>query len=153
DAGRADSLWPEILSYDFWRLPTSSIWDISWHVADERQRQPSASWSRALLADGKRFRIPALLMLALAGGRGQETGESMLDYLIGSTMVDTNEPDLPRVYSPLRDYYTNRQVRETQPELFYETLTHLTVLRARLREHQAANDAALTLQDIVDFVD
>jgi ATP-dependent exoDNAse (exonuclease V) beta subunit len=40
----------------------------------------------------------------------------------------------------------------TQPELFYETLSHLTVLRARLRDHQATSETALTLQDLIDFV-
>jgi superfamily I DNA/RNA helicase len=51
----ADSLWPEVLSYDFWRLPVRAIWEISWKVADAR-KQPAGepghtmSWSRALLA-------------------------------------------------------------------------------------------------------
>ena len=159
DEAAADNLWPEVLSYDFWKLSTSSIWEMSWRVADERAKakdgEPAGntSWSRVLLADGERFRVPALLFLALANKAGQETGETMLDYLSGSAIVDTNETDLPQVYSPLRDYYTSDEFRVEQPELFYETLSHLTVLRARLRDHQSASESALSLQDLVDFVD
>lgn len=159
DEATTDSLWPEVLSYDFWKLSTSSIWEMSWQVADERQKQAAggepvtASWSRVLVADGKRFRIPALLFLSLANMVEQETGETMLDYLTGSVVLDTNETDLPRIFSPLRDYYTGESMRRDQPELFYETLSHLTVLRAKLREHQNASEAALSLQDLVDFVD
>ncbi len=159
DEAAADNLWPQVLSYDFWKLSTSSIWEMAWQVADERKSanengsQGYVSWSRALLADGKRFRIPALLFLTLANKVAQETGETMLDYLIGSIVIDTNESDLPQIYSPLRDYYTNPDYRRNQPELFYETLSHLTVLRARLREHQQASEAALSLQDLIDFVD
>lgn len=159
DEATADSLWPEVLSYDFWHLSTSSIWEMSWKVTDARQKatlsdEPAnTSWSRVLLEDGKTFRIPALLFLTLANIVGKESGETMLDYLTGSAIVDTNEQDLPRIYSPLRDYYTGETMRLEQPELFYETLSHLTVLRARLREHQNASETALSLQDLIDFVD
>lgn len=159
DEATADSLWPEVLSYDFWQFPTGSIWDISWQVADTRRSAAAKgeashiSWSRALLADDKHFRIPALLFLTLANKVGQETGETMLDYLTGTTKVDTSEADLPQVYSPLRDYYSGDEFRREQPELFYETLSHLTVLRSKLRDHQSASEASLSLQDVVSFVD
>lgn len=157
DDATADSLWPEVLSFDFWHIAISDIWDMSWQVADARQQaiddqHHNGSWSRALLADGTRFRIPALLFLKLATLVGQETCETMLDYLIGTAAVDTNEKDLPQVFSPLRDHYTSEKVREERPELFYETLSHLTVLRAKLRDHQAMSEAALTLQNLIDFV-
>lgn len=158
DDATADSLWPEVLSFDFWHIATSDIWDMSWQIDDarrqamEQQHHSNGSWSRALLTDGTRFRIPALLFLKLATLAAQETCETMLDYLIGTAAVDTNEKDLPQVYSPLRDYYTSEQMREERPELFYETLSHLTVLRAKLREHQATSETALTLQDLIDFV-
>ena len=159
DDAAADSLWPEVLSYDFWRLPTSSIWDIAWQVGDKRRLAAAhddtvyISWSRVLAADGKHFRVPALLFLTLANMTEQETGEAMLDYLTGTAKVPTNEIDFPQVYSPLKDYYTSDEFRVEQPELFYETLSHLAVLRARLREHQNTSERGLSLQDIVDFVD
>ena len=153
DQAGADALWPEVLSYDFWRIPISAIWETAWIVADGQRAGSNISWSRALLADGKRFRTPALLFLSLAGRVEHETCETMLDYLIGSSAVDTNEADLPKVASPLRDYYTSDEMRTTQPEVFYEMLSHLTVLRARLREYQAPQEQPLTLPDLVNFVD
>jgi DNA helicase-2/ATP-dependent DNA helicase PcrA len=154
EEAKADHLWPEVLSYDFWHIPISRIWEMSWQVAAERHaKKEHISWSQALLADGTTFRIPALLFLALAAKTGQETCETILDYLIGTNAIDTNETDLPRVYSPLREYYTSGAMRAEQPELFYETLSHLAVLRSRLRDHQDMNDVALTLQNLVDFID
>lgn len=157
DETAANHLWPTVLSYEFWRLSVSSIWEMSWQVADMHRNAdgdgPTKTWTRALLDDGQRFRVPALLFLTLANKVEQETCETMLDYLIGSAVVDTNEADLPRIYSPLRDYYTSETVRREEPETFYETISHLTVLRARLREHESAGDTALGLKELIDFVD
>ena len=159
DEASADHLWPEILSYEFWKLSVSSIWEISWHIADQRHNQTDSkssktySWSRALLDNRPQFRVPALLFLRLATLVNQETCETMLDYLCGTTAVSTNEADLPQVFSPLRDYYTNAHFRESKPELFYETLSHLTVLRAKLRARQDADENTMTLSDLIDFVD
>ena len=148
DQRRADHLWPEVLSYDFWRLPISRIWEMSWRVTDTH-----ISWGQALLADGKEFRIPALLFLATAAKAEQESCETMLDYLIGSAAIDTHEADVPHVYSPLRECYMGTAMQTEQPELFYETLSHLAVLRARLREHQQTQEDMLHLQDLIAFVD
>lgn len=154
DEAQADHLWPEVLSYDFWRIPISRIWETSWQVIDARRTSDRhASWTRTLLADGTTFRIPALLFLTLAAKAGQETCETMLDYLIGTTAADTHEADLPQVYSPLREYYTSTAIQAEAPELFYETVSHLTVLRARLRDHQQTGDRTLTLQNFIDFID
>jgi DNA helicase-2/ATP-dependent DNA helicase PcrA len=155
----AGYLWPEVLSYDFWNLPISSIWDVSWRVADTYRKLDSTkstkhlSWSQALLESNQQFRLPALLFLKLATMVEQESCETLLDYLSGTIAVTTNETDLPQVYSPLRDYYTNAHFRETQPELFYETLSQLTVLRAKLRAHQVNYEDTMTLSSLIDFVD
>jgi DNA helicase-2/ATP-dependent DNA helicase PcrA len=159
DEATANNLWPEVLSYEFWQHTTGSIWEIAWHVEEERYRAmrngltASPSWSRVLLADNIRFRIPALIFLTLAHKVSHETGEIMLDYLTGTATIDTNEVDLPSVYSPLRDYYTSANMRREHPELFYETVSHLAVLRARLREHQSTHEDTLSLKDLINFVD
>jgi hypothetical protein len=154
DESQADHLWPEVLSYEFWHIPISQIWEMSWRVSSMRRtHEQTASWTRALLADGTTFRIPALLFLSLATKVSQETCETMLDYLTGTSAIDTHETDLPHVYAPLREYYTSGTMQTEKPEIFYETLSHLAVLRAKLRDHQHATDTALTLQDLLDFVD
>jgi DNA helicase-2/ATP-dependent DNA helicase PcrA len=152
--GLANSLWPEVLSFDFWQLPVSELWLLSWKVSDSPRDEP-LSWSRALLQSDKHiFRVPALLFLSLAGKVETETCEQILDYLIGSDIVTTNEQgEHENVRSPLREFYTGEQVQHTNPELFYDTISHLTVLRSKLRDFQATQDGALRLQDLISFVE
>lgn len=154
----ADSLWPEVLSYEFWRLPVSDLWKLSWRVADARRQREDTqgrnlTWTRALLDAGEGFRTPALLFLAIANKADDESCETMLDYLIGTAEIDTNEFHTPKVSSPLRDHYTSDAMRDIKPDIFYETLTRLTELRARLRTHQAMDEGVLYLRDLITFVD
>jgi DNA helicase-2/ATP-dependent DNA helicase PcrA len=147
--GAANSLWPEVLSFDFWQLPTSSIWNISWLTESKDRR---ISWSQALLEDGKTFRHVALLFLTLAHKIKTTSLETMLDYLIGNELVDTNEADLPQAGSPLKDFYLSTENQTKHPELFYETLSNITVLRAKLRAYQDTSEHILKLGDFVEFI-
>jgi DNA helicase-2/ATP-dependent DNA helicase PcrA len=153
DHAQADALWPEVLSFDFWDIPTSKLWQLSWEVTDA-PRDEHSNWSKALLAsDQLYFTQPALLMLALAGKVVTETCEQMLDYLIGTETVTTHEDNEgATVRSPFRAFYTGEVVQRTNPELFYDTISHLTVLRARLRDYAASQPQALTLADLLAFV-
>ena len=139
----ADSLWPEILSYDFWQFPVSSIWRLSWDCAE--QRKP---WSELLLANDT-FRPVALLFLTLAGQVETETLETMLDRLIGTEEVLTHEADIPQVRSKLRSQLLEDDASDA---VLYQTVTELTVLRARLREHGLQQERTLGLIDLLKFV-
>jgi len=137
----ADSLWPEVLSYDFWDFSTADIWNISWKANDGH-----TTWSELLLGDSE-FRHAALLILTLAVKVETEPLEYMLDALIGNSNVETHDRSLPDVRSPLREYYFHSLGEQTM----YETVTQLTVLRTKLREHQASEGGALTLADLIHF--
>ncbi|HSX31481.1 MAG TPA: ATP-dependent DNA helicase [Candidatus Saccharimonadales bacterium] len=137
----ADSYWPEVLSYDFWQFPVSSIWRLSWRATEQRKH-----WSELLLADDQ-FRPVALLFLSLAGQVQTETLEVLLDRLIGTDEVSTGEADLPAVRSSLRP-----ALEASSEATLYRTVTELTVLRARLAEHQQQRGSALTLPDLLEFV-
>ncbi len=139
----ADSLWPEVLSYDFWQFPVSSIWQLSWECAE--QRKP---WAQLLLAS-EQFRPAALLFLTLAAQVETETLETMLDRLIGTEEVATHEADIPTVRSPLRSQLLEDGASEAT---LYQTVTELTVLRARLREHEQQRGSTLFLTDLLAFV-
>ncbi|QQS18236.1 ATP-dependent helicase [Candidatus Saccharibacteria bacterium] len=139
----ANSLWPEVLSYDFWDFSTSDIWRMSWKASDKRK-----TWSELLLGSVE-FKHAAILLLTLAGKVETESVEYMLDALIGTSDVATHDRDLPSVRSPLRDYYFTRQ-GET---VLYETVTQLTVIRSRLREHQTGVGKELRLPDLLEFVE
>lgn len=138
----ADSLWPEVLSYPFWKFSTADIWEASWQAADERK-----SWAKTLLASSE-FRHAALLMLSLAGRVRTESCEAVLDALIGTTEIQTGDHGLPSVRSPFRDYY----FREAGETVLFETVSELQVLRAKLREHQAAHGSVLYADDLLDFI-
>ena len=138
----ADSYWPEVLSYDFWEFPVSRIWSLSWQAAADR-----TAWSELLLAD-EAFRPAALLFLSLAAQVETETLETMLDRIIGTEEVATHESDPPRVRSPLRASL----LKDGEDGRLYRTVTELTVLRARLHEHQQQRGEALGLRDLLTFV-
>ncbi len=154
DEHAADALWPQVLSFDFWRLPVADIWQLSWQVNDA-PRDDKLTWSKALLASDKpQFRRAGTLLLSLAGRVELETCEQMLDFLIGTDSVTAHETgDHATVRSPLREFYTGTEVQHTNPELFYDTISHLTVLRAKLRDYEATHDGALTLQELIAFVE
>lgn len=139
---KADSLWPEMLSYDFWDFSTADIWKLSWLANDTHD-----GWSKLLL-ESPEFKHAALLLLTLAGKVETETLEYMLDSFIGTNEVQTHDRELPSVRSPLRTYYFEKSGDTT----LYETVTQLTVLRTRLREHQTGEGRMLTLPDLIDFV-
>ncbi len=139
----ADSLWPEVLSYDFWQFPVSHIWQLSWQASQARK-----PWSELLLSN-ETFRPAALLFLTLAGQTETETLETMLDRLIGTEEVQTHEADMPHARSPLRSHL----LADGAPDvMLYQTVTELTVLRARLREHQLQRGMTLSLSDLLSFI-
>lgn len=138
----ADSLWPEVLSYDMWGFATEQIWQISWQASDKRK-----SWAELLLANSE-LKHAALLFLTLAGRVSTDSCEALLDALLGSVDVQTKDLVMPSVRSPLRDYYFKAQGEQ----VLFETVTELTVLREKLREYQASENRVLTLGDLVDFV-
>ncbi len=160
EQGRANALWPQVLSYDFWQIPTATIWQISWQVSDTRQpggghAAGPQSWSQALLnSTDSKLHNAAEVILTAAAKVATENLETMLDYLMGSVALQTHSgcQDDEVVSSPLRAYYTSADMQHYSPELFYETLSHLTVLRAKLREFQDRADSALTLGDFIRFI-
>ncbi|PID99429.1 hypothetical protein CSA80_01560 [Candidatus Saccharibacteria bacterium] len=138
----ADSLWPEVLSYDFWNFSTADIWQTSWQTSEERK-----PWSELLL-NRAAFRHAALLMLTLAGKVETESVEYILDALIGTTDVATHDRELPSVRSPLREHC----LKANGETVLYETVSQLTVLREKLREHQEGEGRELKLADLLAFV-
>lgn len=143
----SNALWPQVLSYEFWEIPITKVWSLAWKVDDERK-----DWSELAVADPV-TRPAALLLLTLAARVNTETCEAILDLIVGTESVATNEKDMPTVRSPLRMYYTSETMQQERPELFYETLSHLTVLREKLRAHQYASEGVLHLNDLIELVE
>ncbi len=63
----ANSLWPEVLSYHFWKIPTATIWQLSWQVSDDRSADKTMSWSNVILqSEDVRCQAAGKVLLATA---------------------------------------------------------------------------------------
>jgi DNA helicase-2/ATP-dependent DNA helicase PcrA len=157
DHPAANALWPQVLSFGFWELPTSTIWRFSWQTTDHRQ-----DWTGELLGD-EQLKPVALFFIRLSQIAGTETLETMFDYLIGTYPLDLNEPGLTTYQSPYYEHYFGEltevvSTAEEEPETgkfnadFWTLLTNLIVLRSRLREYHGDGEERLTLEHFVEFV-
>lgn len=144
----SNQLWSEVLSFPFWQLPTSLIWKVSWQASSQR-----TEWSDILL-EHDQLRPIALFFMRLSMLTETETMETMLDYLIGTTPLDLQEPGQEPYHCPLRAYYFE-QSKSPVASLgsFWNTLSNLTVLRTRLRHHIPETADTLHLSDFIAFVE
>lgn len=150
DRASANALWPEVLSFDFWQLPTSLIWQLGWE-ADKNQ----GDWTTTL-CNNQRLQEIALFFIQLGQRAASELLENMLDYLIGSKPADLHEPNHDGFTSPYYRYYfdsLDRGATQDSSADFWNLLNNLIVLRARLREYHKEDGAPLTLPDFIEFVE
>lgn len=142
----ADSLWPEVLSYAFWQIPTETIWQLSWEA-----RRIQSPWIELLLADEK-FAPIGLFFVRLSAITNNETLETVLDILVGVHALAFNDKEKELYTSPYFSYYFGKPAESTQQQDFWELLSNLTVLRQHLRERRSASGQQLYLADFLDFI-
>lgn len=144
-------LWPEVMSFDFWKIPATEAWKLSWHANDNRE-----FWIEAVLnSECEQIRTLGELIVALAQASHEATFEEIFDAIIGTTVVSkegqildgetSNEENLETLRSPIR-----AQIEAQSPQAMLDTISTLTVLRDKLREFSAKEKNSL--QDLVDFV-
>ena len=143
DFASAGGLWPEVLSYDFWELPTEEIWQLSWQANDRR-----ISFTK-LLATHKSTKPIAMYFARVSNQISIETLETMLDYLIGVQAVTIDKNTLYK--SPFYEYNFGKKRREADVSAFWNLLSNLTVIRQHLRGHLARGHQPLQLPDLVEF--
>jgi len=141
----ANALWSEVLSFEFWGLPTSTIWKLSWQASDDEE-----NWTETLLQHDELKPI-ALFFMRLSMIAATETLETLFDYLIGVSALDLQEPDHASFTSPFYAHYFTEEIDGVGS--FWDLLTSLTVLRARLREYKRGSDEPLKLSDFIAFVE
>jgi DNA helicase-2/ATP-dependent DNA helicase PcrA len=142
----ASSLWPEVLSYDFWQIDTEDIWRLSWQASDSRQ-----AWT-PLIIESPKFKTIGLFFVQLANICAIETLESVLDYLTGNATLSLNNTDVKIYVSPYFEYNFGAQAKTDNRQDFWDLLSNLTVLRQHLRDHRGVNKRQLYLTDLIDFV-
>lgn len=139
----ADSLWPEILSYDFWGLPTETIWQVSWEARDNGK-----NWAEVLLSKPETKDI-ASFFIRLGQAAKHDTLEVMLDYLIGNQGVMLADRNYQ---SPFYEFYFGAKQQADNQAGFWNLLSNITVLRQHLRATMRARRGVLYLSDLVQFV-
>lgn len=145
----ANALLSEVLSFEFWGLPTSTIWKLSWQANDDEE-----NWLETLLQH-EELKPIALFFMRLSMLATTETLETVFDYLIGVTPLDLQEPNHENFTSPFYKHYFEVESDTAVDGVgsFWDLLTNLTVLRARLREYKRGSDEPLKLTDFIAFVE
>jgi DNA helicase-2/ATP-dependent DNA helicase PcrA len=142
DTGAIDAAWPEVLSYDFWQLPTETIWDISWQ-ADKG----SDGWTNLLLKRPETKDLAAFF-LRVKDLLSVTNLEQQLDILIGAAADMVEEFELP-IRSPFFEYYFGKN---NQTDAYLDILSDLSVLRGRLRSWRRGESQPLGLNDFIEFL-
>ncbi len=140
----ANQYFPLVLSLPYWNIPARAIWEVNWQLGKRDETRP---WAQIAL-ESATLEPAVTFYLALSSTATTEPLEFTLDKLAGTTPVQNADQQLS---SPLRTYYFAPERRGEDTLKYYEAISHLSVIRSRLRDHQAATDRQLTLEDFLDF--
>ncbi len=144
DIALTNEYFPLVLNLPYWRIEPAEIWKVNWQFAKHDESRP---WPEIALE--KRSLAPAVsFYLALSGVTTAEPLELTLDKLVGSSPVATPQGDRT---APLKQYYFGEKQRAEDALKYYEAVSHLSVIRAKLRDHQVASDHQLQLADFLEF--
>lgn len=147
----ANSLWPQILSYDFWKVATDRIWRISW-----QSRESHEPWTGILLNDPLLRKI-AVFFLRLAEILPTTSLEEQIDILLGvpKEKIEAGEYDeikMP-IESPLFKYHFSGVKASKSPYSFVKLIGDLSVLRSRLDNWQHNYKQRSNLRTLVEFIE
>lgn len=144
DETQMAELFPEVLSFDFWKIPTVKAWKMSWLAKDKRE-----FWIEAILeSDCLAIQRLGEILVALAELSYNNSFEEMFDYILGSRAIfDAKDNyDQEILKSPIRDYLSNKSDEE-----FFDVISNLTVLRDHLREFSKEQNNDLNV--LIKFID
>jgi DNA helicase-2/ATP-dependent DNA helicase PcrA len=147
----ADAYLPEILSYPFWGIDRTVIWELS-SAASARH----IPWMDAMLAHrDPRVRVIGAFFLELRARAQYEPAEIIFDELVGSSSFDDdNDPaSAPRreYTSPFRSYYFNPERYAHAKQEYLSFLSALRTFLRSLREYKQG--VFVKIQDAVAFID
>lgn len=147
DYRAADSLMVEILSYQFWQLPSTDIVKMSLAVKKAKQ-----SWLEyGLLHSSSQIREICHWFFELSRKATTEPLEYMFDAIIGPEKLATKNKKPIIFSSPLRQYFFNPQIRRHDSHQYLTFLSQLISLRQHVRQWQP--NRKLFLVDFLNFYD
>lgn len=144
DTATINQYFPVVLGLSFWGIKTDEIWKTNWHFASKTNKK---MWPEIAL-NNKSLKDAASFMLKLGSDSSIDPLEIILDKIIGTKPVIVEKKE---VYSPLKDFYFKESQQVEAPLKYYESITHLSVIRSNLRDHQASSDKQLTISDFINF--
>lgn len=144
DTALQNKYFPLVLSLAYWNIAPEEIWKVNWQIA---KRSETRTWAEIAL-DVPALKKAVSFYLALSSNSAVEPLEITLDKLVGTLAVEAAST---HVYAPLKHYYFDQKKRATDALKYYEAISHLSVIRARLRDYQAATDRQLKLHDFLEF--
>ena len=149
----ADELLPEILSYPFWEIKRSLIWEISIKARNEKKL-----WIKAMLESDGRLREIAEFFLDLGAKTNHRTAEEILHELIGGPQLilpendnDDNTTARHNMFSPFRSYYFGKERFANQRAEYLLFLSSLQSFVGALREYHRGRP--VMTKDLIAFVD
>jgi DNA helicase II / ATP-dependent DNA helicase PcrA len=146
DHSLVNSLWPIVLGFEFWGITTQQLWELSWQASDT-----NTPWVELMMVDPS-FKIIALYFIRLSQLCVSCPLETMLDYLIGSEVLDLNEPTVGDYSCPMYEKYFGQQQLHGATTSFWDMLSDLIIIRARLREYRSEDSSSLNLEDFIGFI-
>lgn len=150
----ADTLFGQVLGYDFWDIPSELLVEVSLECYDKHKH-----WLEVLSGHkNKKLRDISAWFVGLSKRAALEPMEYILDQLVGSGSdgIDSEYDDLmlpksakDKFVSPLRAYYFNPERYEQSTDTYLALLGQLSTLRQRLRQWKPLQ--TLYARDLVEF--
>lgn len=139
DEAAMAEIFPEMASFDFWKIPAQEVWQMSWRADSSRE-----FWIESCLSsENKNLNFLGRFLVEVAMRSHDANFEEILDLILGTTeaKIETGE----NLRSPIR-----AAIEAQNPEEVLATISALTVLRDNLRQFSGENSHSI--QDLVDFV-
>ena len=143
DKQTCNALWPEILSYDFWGIPTAAVWELSWQA-----NEAGTDWTKTIVSHNKLSEI-AQFFIRLSSLALTEPLETILDYLVGTSKLTLSPHKTYK--SPFYEYYFGEKTTQSLGT-FWQLLSNLIVLRSRLRDFHDSDNSPHLLPDLLEFI-
>lgn len=156
DRTEADEYLPEILSFDFWSLDRTDIWNISLQA---RNVDPGESWNLwldvMLESDKEKIRNIANFLLELGSCVKTEPAEQVIAKIIGTKSIEL-EPqqegqDQKKFTSPFKDYYFSNDKFSNQKEEYINLLSNLREFTDGVKNFK--QEQTLEVSDVIEYVD
>lgn len=156
-----DDLLPEILSYPFWGIERTRLWELSLEVY--KRRRTSNTWLEVMKeSNDKKIQQIADFLIHLSGSARYEPVEYILEALIGAhehiAADSADEADSEKkkkmkrgFTSPYKEYYFSKERFSENRVEYLRFLSSLKAFIEAIREHKSGQH--IKLFELIEFVD